>query len=135
MIGISLGGFKCETAVPVDARSALIKKVQDSTSGPVGSASHLPPFAIYAMVANWEHPNETPLKELMNSTGTTVADLRIPTRFERSTRHLPSTTTALLLIEASFSRATATSGTSTVSHVPLQTTLVGRYSCRGQQSV
>jgi hypothetical protein len=77
MFGVSLGGFKCETAVPVEARSALIKEIRGSASGPVGSA-HLPPAAIYAMVAEGEHPNEVPLKTLMNGTGVSVADLRIP---------------------------------------------------------
>ena len=78
MFGISLGGFKCETVVPVEAREALIKKVRDSASGPVSSAAHLPPATIYAMVAEGDHPNEIPLKQLMNGTGTTVGDLRIP---------------------------------------------------------
>ena len=78
MFGISLGGFKCETVVPVEARDALIKKVRDSASGPVSSPAHLPPATIYAMVAEGNHPNEIRLKQLMNGTGTTVGDLHIP---------------------------------------------------------
>jgi hypothetical protein len=42
MFGVSLGDFKCESVVPVEHRAALIKKIRDSASGPVG-ASHLPP--------------------------------------------------------------------------------------------
>ena len=40
--------------------------------------SHLPPAHVYAMVAEGDHPNEVPLKELMNCTGLSVEDLRIP---------------------------------------------------------
>ena len=77
MFGVSLGGFKCESAVPVEHRAALIKNIRDSASGPVG-ASNLPPANVHHMVPENSLPLEAPLKELMEATGVAVSDLKIP---------------------------------------------------------
>ena len=77
MFGVSLGGFKCESVVPVEHRAALIKKIRDSASGPVG-ASNLYPANVYHMVPENSLPLEAPLKELMEATGVAVSDLKIP---------------------------------------------------------
>ena len=77
MFGVSLGGLKCESVVPVEHRAALIKKIRDSASGPVG-ASSLPPANVYHMVPESSLPLEVPLKELMGATGVAVNDLKIP---------------------------------------------------------
>ena len=79
IFGVAHGGFRCVPKIPVDDRARLIDKLRSTgKGGSLVAAAQLPPLSVVGAVATSGHLGESPLRELITGSASTLADLQVP---------------------------------------------------------
>ena len=79
IFGVAHGGFRCVPKIPVDDRARLIGKLRSTgKGGSLVAAAQLPPLSVVGAVATSGHLGESPLRELITGSASTLADLQVP---------------------------------------------------------
>ena len=79
IFGVAHGGFRCVPKIPVEDRVRLIDKIRSTgKGGSLGAAAQLPPLSVARAVVTSGHLGESPLRELITGSASTLADLQVP---------------------------------------------------------
>ena len=79
IFGVAHGGFRCVPKIPVDDRARLIDKLRSTgKGGSLVAEAQLSPLSVVGAVATSGHLGESPLRELITGSASTLADLQVP---------------------------------------------------------
>ena len=89
IFGVAHGGFRCVPKIPVEDRVRQIDRIRSTGKGgalvsfggvetTLGASAQLPPLSVVGAVATSGHLGESPLRELITGSASTLADLQVP---------------------------------------------------------